>query len=291
LDDTITTIYCLCDDFLKAINRHDDPQVRLTTAEVMTVPLVAATFFGGNVEKTRRFLHEYGYMKKMISKSHLNRRIHAVEPALWRMLFELFAQVFKQRNDPEFQTYAVDSLPVPVCDNIRIRRCRIYPLEEEEEEGHDGEDTPKKKSFRGYIASKRRYFFYGLRVHLVVTGAGEPVEFSLAAGSEADITVFKELELDLPEGSIICADKAYTDYDYEDLLEEVGLHLKAQRKKNSKRPMAAWEEFLGKPIRQYIETVFSGLTSLFARKIHAVTPRGFELKIVWFLLAFSIQCL
>jgi hypothetical protein len=26
-------------------------------------------------------------------------------------------------------------------------------------------------------------------------------------------------------------------------------------------------------------------------KIHAVTPRGFELKIVCFLLAFSIQCL
>jgi hypothetical protein len=288
MDDTIITIYCLCDDFLKAINhRPDDPQTRLSTAEVMTIPLVASTFFGANIEKTRRFLHEYGYMKKMISKSHLNRRIHAIEHALWRVLFELLAQAFKQRNDPD-QTYAVDSLPVAVCDNIRIRRCRIYPLEEE---GHDNDDTPKKKSFRGYIASKRRYFFYGLRVHLVVTGAGEPVEFSLAAGSEADIAIFKELELDLPEGSIIFADKAYTDYDYEDLLEEVGLHLKAQRKKNSKRPMAAWEEFLGKPIRRYIETVFSRLSSLFARKIHAVTPRGFELKIVWFLLAFSIQCL
>ncbi len=99
------------------------------------------------------------------------------------------------------------------------------------------------------------------------------------------------MELDLPEDSIILADKAYTDYDYEDFLEEIGLHLKAQRKKNSKRPMSAWEEFLGKPIRQYIETVFSGLTNLFSKKIHAVTPRGFELKIVWFLLAFSIQCL
>ena len=76
------------------------------------------------------------------------------------------------------------------------------------------------------------------------------MEFSLAAGSEADIAVFKELGLDLlPEGSIICADKAYTDYHYEDLLEEVGLHLKAQRKKRSKRPMPGWEEFLGKPIR------------------------------------------
>jgi hypothetical protein len=289
MDDSIITIYCLCDDFLKAMrHRRDDPQTRLSTAEVMTVPLVAATFFGGNLDQTRRFLHEYGYMKKMISKSHLNRRLHAIEPELWRMLFELLAQVFKKRNDPD-QTYAVDSLPVPVCDNIRIWRCRLYPLEEEEE-GRDDDTPKKKKSFRGYIASKRRYF-YGLRVHLVVTGAGEPVEFSLAAGSEADVTVFKELELDLPEGSIICADKAYTDYDYEDLLKEVGLHLKAQRKKNSKRPMPAWEEFLGKPIRRYIETVFSRLTSFFPKKIHAVTPRGFELKIVCFLLAFSIQCL
>jgi hypothetical protein len=39
--------------------------------EVMTVSLVAATFFGGNIDKTRRFLHEYGYMPTMISKSHL----------------------------------------------------------------------------------------------------------------------------------------------------------------------------------------------------------------------------
>ena len=70
-------------------------------------------------------------------------------------------------------------------------------------------------------------------MHLVATVAGEPVEFSLVAGSEADVSVFKDLQLDLPEGSIIFADKAYTDYDYEDLLEEVDLHLKAQRKKNS----------------------------------------------------------
>ena len=124
-----------------------------------------------------------------------------------------------------------------------------------------------------------------------MSGAGEAVEFALAAGSEADVTIFKELELDLPEGSIICADKAYTDHAYEDLLEEVGLHLKAQRKKNPKRQMPAWEEFLSKSIRRYIETVFSRLTSFFPKKIHAVTPRGFELKIVWFLLAFSIQCL
>jgi hypothetical protein len=276
MDDTIITTYYLCEEFLKAVGHHDDRQVRLSTAEVMSVALVAAAFFGGNLEASRLFLDEYGYIEKAISKSRFNRRLHAIDSSIWQTLFDLLAEVFKHNNAT--RSYVVDSFPVAVCDNIRIRRCKLYPPQEHGE------------AFRGYIASKRRYF-YGLRVHLVLSGEGEPVEFSLAAGSEADIAVFKELGLELPEGSIICADKAYTDYHYEDLLEEVGLHLKAQRKKRSKRPMPAWEKFLGKPIRQYIETVFSTLSAMFSRKIHAVTPKGFELKIVCFLLAFSIQCL
>jgi hypothetical protein len=276
MDDTIITTYYLCEEFLKATAQCDDPQVRLSTAEVMTIAVVACAFFSGNIEASRSFLDEYGYINKTISKSRFNRRLHAIDPCLWRTLFDLLAETFK-RSRPD-QTYVVDSLPVAVCDNIRIRRCKLYPPQE-----HG-------KAFRGYIASKRRYF-YGLRVHLVVSGKGEPVEFCLAAASESDIGVFKDMGLELPEGSIIHADKGYTDYHYEDLLKEVGLHLKAQRKNNSKRPMPAWEEFLGKPIRQYIEAVFSKLSAMFSRKIHAVTPRGFELKIVCFLLAFSIQCL
>ena len=276
MDDTIITTYYLCDEFLKAVGHHDDQQVRLSTAEVMSVALLAAAFFGGNIEASRSFLDEYGYIQKAISKSRFNRRLHAIDPSLWQQLFDLLAEVFKQDN-PD-QNYVVDSLPVAVCDNIRIRRSKLYPLQEHGE------------TFRGYIASKRRYF-YGLRLHLVSTASGEPVEFTLAAASESDIGLLKELKLELPEGAIICADKGYTDYHCEDLLEDVGLHLKAQRKKRSKRPMPLWEEFLGKPIRQYIETVFSKLSAMFAGRIHAVTPRGFELKIVCFLLAYSIQCL
>ena len=93
MDDTIITIYCLCDDFLKATGHRDDPQVRLSTAEVMTIPLVACAFFCGNIDTSR-----------------LNRRIHAIEPKLWRVLFELLVQAFKERNAN--QTDVVDSLPV-----------------------------------------------------------------------------------------------------------------------------------------------------------------------------------
>ena len=245
MEDTIITTYYLCDEFLKATEHRDDPQVRLSTAEVMTVALVAAAFFGGNIEATRSFLEDYGYIEKAISKSRFNRRLHAIDSHLWQQLFDLLAEAFKQ-SQPE-QTYVVDSLPVAVCDNIRIKRCRIYPREEHGE------------AFRGYVASKRRYF-YGLRVHLLVSGAGEPVEFSLAAGSEADVKVFKEMDLDLPTGATIHADKGYTDYSHEDLLEEVGMNLLSQRKKRSKRPHSACTEFLAKPIRQSgIETVFSKL--------------------------------
>jgi len=100
VDDTITTIYCLCDEFSKAIGHRDDPQARLSTAEVMTVALVvAAAFFGGNVERARRFLGEYGYVPaQKISKGRFNRRIHAIEPELWRGLFSVLAGVFKRRN-------------------------------------------------------------------------------------------------------------------------------------------------------------------------------------------------
>jgi hypothetical protein len=136
MEDTIITTYYLCEEFLEAVGHHDDPQVRLSTAEVMSVALLAAAFFGGHVEASRSFLDEYGYIQKAISKSRFNRRLHAIDPSLWRTLFDLLAEVFKHNNATE--SYVVDSLPVAVCDNIRIRRCKLYPPEE-----HG-------KAFRGY---------------------------------------------------------------------------------------------------------------------------------------------
>ena len=87
-------------------------------------------------------------------------------------------------------------------------------------------------------------------------------------------------------------DRAYTDYNEEDLLQEAAqITLQPQRKKNSKRPFSACCEFVLKPVRQHIETTFSQVTLRFPKHIHAVTAQGFVLKIVCFLLAYSIQSL
>jgi hypothetical protein len=145
-------MYCLCADLTRAMQHQDDAQTKLSSAEVMTVPLVAACFFGGKIEWARRFLLEHGYFTVSLSQSRLNRRLHALPPELWQTLFALLGEVFKRHN-PRGE-YVIDSLPVPACDNIRIKRCTLLQGEEH----------------RGYTASKRRYFF-GLKVHLLITGA------------------------------------------------------------------------------------------------------------------------
>jgi hypothetical protein len=191
------------------------------------------------------------------------------------LLSAVFVRTHFSQGGINRTSYIIDSLPVAVCDNIRIRRCKLFQGPE----------------YRGYNASKRRYF-YGLKMHLLITGSGQPVEFVLTPGATADITAFKSFDLDLPAGSVIHADKAYTDYDEEDLMQEAaGITLQPQRKKNSKRPLPAWREFLSKPIRQKVETTFSLVTQRFPRHIHAVTAEGFVIKLTCFLLAYSFQCL
>lgn len=185
MEDTITTHYCLCEEFLKASGHRDDPQCRLSTAEVMTIALTAAAFFAGNIERSRTFLHEHGYMRAMISKSRLNRRLHAIAPHVWESLFAILASAFKEGNPSS--EYAVDSFPVAVCQNCRISRSRIY--------GGDG-------ALRGRAASAGGGWFYGLRVHMLVGAErGEPVEFYLEPGSANDNPPFKGFALDLAEGS------------------------------------------------------------------------------------------
>ena len=273
MQDTITTIFVLCDELLTALNHQEDKQVHMHDAEVMTVGVTAAYFFSGHLENTRKFLKEHGYITKMLSESRLNRRLHAIPELFWGALFQSLASTFKGTNRE--QTYCVDSFPIPVCDNIRIDRCRLY----------EGE------AYRGYIASKRRYF-YGLRVHMIVTGSGEPVEFVLRPGAESDVRVYKDLNFDLPAGATCFADKMYNDYTHEDLLREAAdIDMQPTRKKQSKRRGSYLDERYKQVMRKQVESSFSSITRFFPKTIHAVIPKGFELKVVFFLLAFGIQSL
>src|SRR2546428_13763356 len=97
------------------------------------------------------------------------------------------------------------------------------------------------ENFRGYQASKKRYF-YGLKIHLMVTQDGQPVECFLTPGGFGDVDALKYYAYELQDGAFIYAVKAYIDYEIEYLLHEVN-HIKliSKRKKNSKRALPPYD--------------------------------------------------
>ncbi len=268
MDLTIVAFYTLCDDHLIQHGYQDDPRTQMSAAEVMTTALVAAELFGGNQQMARCFLKEQGYIPNMLSKARFNRRLHQIAP-MFQSLFESLATDCKAQNSN--QLYAIDSYPIPACDVIRISGAKRY----------------RGEVWRGVIASKRRYF-YGLKLHLMVTETGIPVEFFLTPGSFSDVRGLRCYPFDLPQGATVYADKAYCNYAIEDALSEAGIMLKPLRKKNSKRQYEPWEVYLHHHYRKRVEVTNSLITQRLPRSIHAVTAAGFEMKVVLFLIATMI---
>jgi IS5 family transposase len=243
----------------------------MNQAEIMTVAITAALFYGGNLSRTRQVLMWNGYIKNMLSESRLNRQLHKIDFSLWELIFRTINLSFKHRNHS--QEYIVDSMPIEVCANYRSYRCKLL----------------KGKEFIGFCKAKKK-FYYGLKLHALVTAEGLPIEFLITPASIADITAFKMMTLDVNPGSTIYADKAYTDYGLEqELLEIEAIYLVADRKANSKKQHSGCLRYIQSKIRKRIETFFSQLIRLFPRKIDAVTCKGFLMKILIFISAFAFQ--
>lgn len=271
MDTQIIVVFCLCADLLKALQHQEDVQCQMTDAEVMTTAIVAMLYFKGNFRLASQYLCEHGYIPNMLSRSRYNRRLHRIAD----LFLTLFLQVGEHwKNLNERSVYVIDSYPMAVCDNYRIQRSKIYHNED----------------FRGYMASKKRYF-YGLRIHIMVTEQGEPVEFFLAPGACSDTKALRLYNFDVPEQSWITGDKAYNDSTIEDLMREAGVELLPMRKKNSHRPVPSYMTYLQASIRKIVETTGSLLERLLPKSIHAVTAKGFELKVALFVLATSINFL
>ena len=71
--------------------------------------------------------------------------------------------------------------------------------------------------------------------------------------------------------------------------EGAGINFSPMRKKNSTRPMPVYIAYLQARGRKMIETAGSLVARLLPKSIHAVTSRGFELKVMLFVLAYAIS--
>lgn len=267
----IIFVYCFCDDFLKSLRFKSDPQCKMNQAEIMTVAIIAALFYGGNFSRARQALMWNGHIPNMLSESRLNRQLHKIDFSIWETIFKIIAKAFQKSNTS--LEYLIDSMPVEVCANYRSYRCKLL----------------KGKEFIGFCKAKKK-FYYGFKLHLIASKDGLPIEFLITPASVADITAFKMMEIDLDSNSTIYGDKAYNDYGFEDMLYETSeICLISERKNNSKRQHSGCMRYLQGKLRKRIETTFSEITRLLPRKIEAVTARGFLMKCLIFICSFALQ--
>ena len=269
MTDYTIAIYCFMDDYLKISQTNLDTRRKVSDAEVLTVAVLSAQYFYGNQHTAYQYMRQHHGTAKL-DKSNFNRHLHRLSQVLISIFIAL-GQTLKQLNTES--RYLIDSFPVAVCKNIRIKRCKLL----------------KNEAYRGYNASKRQ-FFYGFKVQVVTTEDGTPVDYYITAGSIHDNTALQAMSIELPQGSELYADSAYLNYEVEDLYEECEqIRLLVERKSNSKRQDSTAMRFLKKYYRKRIETTFSEITAHFPARIHAVTPQGFLLKIILFIFAFTFN--
>jgi hypothetical protein len=136
----VITIYCVCDEVIRSFGILDDPQCRMSSAEIMTFAITSASIYGCDYKKSRLVCKNFCFFKKILSHSQLVRRIHRIPNCVWYMVF--YALQMLLRNT-ENLTFIVDSFPVKAYENHKSFRAKIF----------------SDKEYHGYTASKKQYFF------------------------------------------------------------------------------------------------------------------------------------
>jgi len=269
LTDKITAIYCLVDDLLQTCDHHTPEGCRCTDAEIITTALVSALLFKGNQSLALDYMRTHHMAPDLPLKSGFTKRLHRLADLLYS-LFQQLGAIVKELNCSG--SYILDSFPLAVCHNIRISRCKLL----------------KGEVYRGRCASKHQYF-YGVKVQVITTSGGIPVECCFVPGSEHDSEAISQLLWDFKEGDRIYDDSGYTRYAFEDIAADAGIDILTARRKNTKRKDQPYEAFLKDYYRKQIETSFSQITNLMPKALHAVTPEGFFIKALLFVMAFQFS--
>ena len=266
MEQRMITIYCLIEEFIKGVLGEEEHKLADTSdSEVLFMGYIAVSDFGGNYYKAHHYMTEMKLVNK-IEYSRFTRRISQLESQI-EALFVFLSELFKRVN--KSQIYSVDSFPVEICQIQREKRSKLW------------QDV----SLKGYNASKKKYF-YGFKVHMVVTTNQEPVSCYISEGSVHDITASFEFLNDLPKNAIVIGDKGYISSRLDAFLASFGIELSSLKRKNM--PIDPNHKVKRK-IRKGVETAFSVITAKFGKVIKATSIKGFLVKLKLFILAYSID--
>lgn len=155
--------------------------------------------------------------------------------------------------NPTEDKYIIDSIPLPICQNVRISRSRICR--------EDAQVLPA----RGYHASHKLHY-YGFKMQLIITRQGLPISVGLTAANVHDVQYLGMLDDQQLHDCELIADKGYLSLPYQtSLFEQDKIKLITPLRSNMKTRISQWNPAY-RSVRKRIETLFSQLCDQFMLK-------------------------
>lgn len=253
LETFIVTTYCLVDDVLIDLERRiplrrRGPKPLLGDSEVVTMELVGEYLgIDTDVGLVRYFRQHHAALFPRITQVHRTTfarqaaNLWVAKQEVWRWLIDHLG------GDPALSL--VDSMPLAICRFAHAPACQCF-----RGIARFGQDTSS------------RTVYYGLRLHLRVSGRGSIVAMQVAPANVPDV----ELVPELVEGAAgtVLGDRVYWHHGLAEALRPAGIELVAPFRKRSSDPTPQRSRVLNR-VRRRIETTFSQLV------------QHFHLKTVW----------
>lgn len=261
----IVATYVVLDDALKIQGYQDDVRTTVTTAEILTVAVVAARFFQNHHERALCILQMVGALPRL-SISRFNRRLHQALPtfeALLGWLAPCLAQPW---------LCIIDTLPIPVCKRARAERCKKV----------------QGNAYWGWAPAKKEWF-YGFRLHWLCDPLGIPLAFALVPATWHELSLVHDLTADVSPHSCVLGDAAYVSRKEQHLAWHAsGVYLIAQHHRNM-HPNLPEEQALLSLYRKQIETAHSQLEKMGVQRLHTRSLSGLVLKLLAALFALTLN--
>jgi transposase len=219
-----------------------------TDAEILTIALMQGYFRTDTLKRTFLLVKANDPQAFPLCCSYQQwlQRLNHLSQQLGSMVGEL-------REDPREATqfYLLDAEPVPVCHPVRHGRVRLL------------------REAGAYFGKSSKGWFFGFKLHLLVTARGMIINALLTPGNWDDREAATALVQEVASGSVCLGDRGYRRPPLQDeLLEEDGILLltRAEAGKGQQALLCS--------VRERVETTFSQLWSRFATRVFSRSWQG-----------------
>ena len=246
--DKITDIFYLIDEFCLEFNKTirgyivgNEPKrkPKMSTSEVITLMVL---FHYGSFRNMKHFylhyvsMHLVGLFPNLVS---YNRFVELMQQAAVPMVLFLKTQCFGEATGIAF----IDSTPIMVCKNKRIKRNKV---------------------FKGIAATGKSTigYFHGFKLHLVVNDKGELLSVMITPGNVDDREPLKNQSFVQDIKGKLFADKGYISQTLAEVLFLDGLHLITSIRNNMKNVLMELKDKILLRKRSVIETINDELKNI-----------------------------